>query len=248
MNNALLLRPAWQRIFGQAWILNGVLFLLLGALRTYGIFGPDNARMFLMLGFLLMWFLPGLFLSASGRHTIGLTKVERPWWLLWGTLIGAAGALVTFLLGVVLYENSAENWFVSVRTSYLIDPQLAQNPKLMLFLIYTLPAIIFSPIGEEFFFRGMIHESVKPFGGQGIAAVVNAAAFGGVHLLHHGLTRDAAGLHFLGVSALLWVGLMMGMSGLFTLCRQSGGSIWPAVVSHAAFNLVMNLTIFYLLP
>jgi membrane protease YdiL (CAAX protease family) len=243
----MVLRLVWQRIFGQAWLLNSLLFLLLGALRAYGSLGAGNADRFTLLGFLLMGFLPLIFLNRVGRRAIGLKSVERPLWLIWGALMGGAGALVIFLLGVALYGNSAEHWFVSVRTAYQIDPQLAQSPTLIVVLLYTIPAMIFSPIGEEIFFRGMIHEAVNSFGGQARATVVNAVAFGGIHLFHHGLTHDATGLHFLGESAILWVGLMMGMSGLFTLARHCGGAIWPAVVSHAAFNLVMNLTIFYLL-
>jgi membrane protease YdiL (CAAX protease family) len=46
---------------------------------------------------------------------------------------------------------------------------------------------------------------------------------------------------------LLWLLLVMGTSWLFTLCRRRGGAIWPAVLGHAAFNLVMNLTIFLVL-
>jgi membrane protease YdiL (CAAX protease family) len=247
MNTDLLLRPFWQRIFGQAWILNALLFILMGFLRAYGMLGPESARIFIMLGFLVMWFLPVVFLSKNGRRAIGLKKPERPAWLLWGTLIGAAAALLTFLIGFFLYRNSPDNWFVSVHDTYMVDPQLAQSSKAIVFLIYTIPAVIFSPVGEELFFRGMIHESVRQLWGNRLATAVNALAFGAIHILHHGLTMEAAGLHFLGLSGLLWVLLMMGLSWLFTICRQRGGSIWPAVLGHAAFNLIMNLTIFFIL-
>jgi hypothetical protein len=72
-------------------------------------------------------------------------------------------------------------------------------------------------------------------------------AFGGVHLLHYGIIHDAGGWHFLLVPGLRWLGLMVVTSWLFTLCRKLGGSIWPAVLSHSAYNLVMNLTLFLIL-
>ena len=53
MINTSLLRPTWQRIFGQAWILNLVLWLALGGLRAYGLLGPAGARMLVMVG--LSW-------------------------------------------------------------------------------------------------------------------------------------------------------------------------------------------------
>ena len=113
--------------------------------------------------------------------------------------------------------------------------------------IFTIPAMIFSPIGEEFFFRGMIHESAKAHWGERAATLVNILAFGGIHLLHHGIARDASGWHLLIVPGLLWMLLVVGTSWLFTLCRKQSGSIWPAVLAHSTFNLVMNLAIFLIL-
>jgi membrane protease YdiL (CAAX protease family) len=48
--------------------------------------------------------------------------------------------------------------------------------------------MIFSPIGEGFFFRGMLHESVKVMWGATVATWVNAMAFGGIHLLQPRVT------------------------------------------------------------
>jgi membrane protease YdiL (CAAX protease family) len=238
------LRPAWQRIFRQGWVLNLLLFILLGGLRAYGLFGPPSARMLIMLNFFLMWLLPFIFFTQPGRSALGVKKIERPIGLLWGAVLGIGGALIIFAVGYGLYGHGAANWYISIRDSWAIDSTLLQLPRIQLFLIYTVPAMIFSPVGEEFFFRGMIHESAKELGGQRTATVVNALAFAGVHVLHHGLSWDGAGLHFLLVSGSLWILLMLGMSWLFTQCRERSGSIWPAIVAHLMFNLVMNVTIF----
>jgi hypothetical protein len=61
MNNHVLLRPVWKNIFGKAWIGCLFLFLALGGLRAYGLLGPADARMAVMLNFFLMWFLPFIF-------------------------------------------------------------------------------------------------------------------------------------------------------------------------------------------
>jgi len=242
-----LLRPAWQRALRRTWLLNIILFIALGALRAYGLFGPVAARMLVLLGFFLMWLLPFIFFTRSGRSAMGLMKTERPLWLLWGALLGLAGSFVVFVVGYWLYGNGPGNWYVSIRDSWSIDATMVQLPRLQLFLIYTIPAILFSPVGEEFFFRGMIHESVREQWGPGTATVVNALAFGAVHALHHGLSWDGAALRFSPVSGGLWILLMMGLSWLFTQCRQRSGSIWPAVLAHALFNLGMNLWIFWTL-
>jgi hypothetical protein len=67
--------------------LNLILFIVLGGLRAYGLFGPLSVRMLIMLNFFLMWFLPFIFFTQSGRHAMGLKKVERPLWWLWGLLL-----------------------------------------------------------------------------------------------------------------------------------------------------------------
>ncbi len=245
--NTTLLRSVWQRIFRQAWILTLVLFVVSGGLRAYGLFGPVSARMLVMLNFFLMWFLPFIFLSQAGRCTMGLKRVERPIWWLWGLLFGAGSSLIVFGVGYGLYGHGQENWYVSILNSWAMDKTMLQLPRIQLFLIYTLPAILFSPVGEEFFFRGMVHEAIREHWGSGVATAINVLAFGGVHILHYGLNWDDRGLHFTVVSGTLWILLMMGASWLFTLCRQRSGSIWPAVMAHATFNLVMNVSIFWAL-
>jgi membrane protease YdiL (CAAX protease family) len=244
MERVVLLRPFWKGIFRYAWILNVLLFLLLGALRAYGLLGPADARMLVMLGFFLMWFLPFLFYSREGRTAIGIKRVEKKAWILWGILFGLAGGLAVYALGYLLFGNGENNWYVSLLNSYQIDGSMREMGVLPLFLIFTAPAILFSPVGEEFFFRGMIHESVREAGAPGGATLWNALAFAAAHLLHHGIILGDAGLRILPVSGLIWFLLMMGLSRVFTECRRRSGSIWPAVLAHGAFNLSMNVALF----
>jgi membrane protease YdiL (CAAX protease family) len=249
LENSSLLRPLWRRVFGRAWVLNLVLFVLLGCLRAYGILGPERegVRQLIMTGFLLMWFLPFVFWSRDGRRVMGLKRVDHPIWLLWGVLLGAAAALVIFVIGFLLYGRTADNWYVAISRQYMLGDLVSQLSLTMLIPMFTIPAMVFSPIGEEFFFRGMVHESINGRWGERAATLVNGLAFSAVHFLHYGIARDAGVWHVRIVPGMLWVLLMMGTSWLFTLCRRRGGAIWPAVLSHSAFNLVMNLTIFLVL-
>lgn len=215
-------------------------------MRAYGMLGPPQARLWLLIQFLLMWMLPGL-LSKSGRQTIGIRKVSRPLWWLWAPLLGAVCALLSFGLGLGLFGHTADNWFIAVRDALQVPPAALAGSRAAVIAIYTVPAMLFSPIGEEIFFRGILHESFRLKWGAHVAITVNTMSFGVLHLLHHGIWRDAAGCHFRPLSGLIWVGLMTVSSWIFTLCRQNSGALWPAMLAHAAFNLVMNLTIFLLL-
>ena len=46
------------------------------------------------------------------------------------------------------------------------------------------------------------------------------------------------------VSGMLWVALMTGTGMVFASLRRRSRSLWPPVLAHAVFNLVMNATIF----
>ncbi len=244
-----LLRPVWRRLLGQpAWVLCLACYGVLGALRVVGTLGQSSGRLALIAGFVIMWCLPFLVYSRTGRQRSGLTKIDRPVWLVVGPILGVLSAWVIHIIGFGLFGTSSDNWYVSVRTSYQADPRLLALPLLVQFLVFTAPAVIFSPLGEEFFFRGMLQVSLKERFGVRIATTGTALAFGFVHLLHHGVAVGESGLQLLPISGLLWVALMAGVSLLFALVRAKSGSIWPAVASHVAFNIGMNVAIFYLLP
>jgi hypothetical protein len=153
-------------------------------------------------------------------------------------------AAVVIAVGFSLYGFGSDNWVITVRDSYR-QVSLPRG-KWADFAFLTLPAVVVSPIGEEFFFRGLFHFSLQRAAGSGTATLANAFAFGSVHLLHHGIWRDAAGLHLHPGSGLMWLLAMMGVSWLFTICRLRSGSLWPAVLAHSACNLCMNVTIFCL--
>ncbi|MBN2176166.1 MAG: CPBP family intramembrane metalloprotease [Demequinaceae bacterium] len=237
METSSLLRPAWARIAKQAWIVAAVLFVVLAGIRAFGLFGPESMRMWIMAGFLLMWFVPIVFLSKAGRVRTGITTVKKPIWLLWAPLMGAAAGFLIFAIGYGLYGTGPDNWYMSILRSWAIDDSLGFSTA-ALFAMYAIPSMIFSPIGEEMFFRGFVHESFKERWGLRIGVAASAIGFAAVHGLHHGFQPG----HFHLVSGLIWVTLIAGIVGLFTLCRVKGGSIWPAVLCHSAFNLVMAAT------
>jgi membrane protease YdiL (CAAX protease family) len=215
-------------------------------LRAEGLFGPARERPLILLSFLLLWPAPWLLLRRKERQVIGFAGArELRWWPL-AALAGMATAALCFGLCYALYRDGAQNPFVSIRQSFLGGRFPAVGP-LLLFVIFTGPALIFSPVGEELFCRAALYGRVSQRLGRLAGVLASASVFATVHLLHHGLTWRHGELGFIGASgALFWV-MMFATSLVFSTLRRAGGSIWLCVVSHSAFNLVMNAAIFSVL-
>ncbi len=241
-----LLYPHIQRVFKQSWILISILYIFLALIRGFGAFGQENIRILIMVGFILMWILPFFFFSKNGRRSIGIKKVEKPLWLLWGVLIGSFAALAILGVGMLFTKNNI-HWYTSI-VNQVISPEMRELlPFVSVFFMTTIPSIIFSPIGEELFFRGMIHETIREKTNEKIATLVNSFAFALVHIFHFGFVVEGTTLHYLVGPGIVWFLLMFILSILFTVCRKKSGSIFPAILAHSSFNLIMCLTTFFIL-
>ena len=220
--------------------------LLFAAIRAIGTIGPVAYRFILPVGFILMALMPFIFLNKDGRRRVGLVKSNSRKHYLTGIAAGAVLALLCYGLGLLLFGQSNDNWYVSIKNSYLRTFDTTGMPVHQLFIIFTIPAIIFSPIGEEIFFRGFLQEALATKFTYRNAMIVDSLFFALIHLFHHGIVRDLSGqVHFYPLSGLIWVLLMFVTAMAFALLKKKSGSIYPAIVSHAVFNLVMNICIFY---
>lgn len=184
-----------------------------------------------------------LLLNQSGRAQIGLQRATSLRWFPLAIMGGAAWALIAYLLGMALFGPTAEHWFVSVAQSYRAQP-VAGLSVLQLHLMLTTAAMLFSPIGEELFFRGYLQRTLEPRYGANGSTAIQSTLFGLVHVLHHGLIVSAAGLALLPGSATVWVLLMIGIALICSWLRRVSDSLYPAMLAHASFNAAMNTLIF----
>ena len=193
-----------------------------------------------------MALMPFIFLNKEGRRRIGFVKSNSGKHYLTGIVAGAALALICYGLGLLLFDQSPDNWFVSIKNTYLRTLGTNDMGVQQLFIMFTIPALIFSPIGEEIFFRGFLQESLATKFSYRNAMIIDSLFFALIHLFHHGIVKDLSGqIHFYPLSGFIWVVLMFVTAIVFALLKKISGSIYPAIVSHAVFNLVMNITIFY---
>jgi membrane protease YdiL (CAAX protease family) len=196
--------------------------------------------------FVLMAVLPFLLLTRAGRERIGLVRPARWRWMLPALAAGVACAVAVFGLAVAMYGFGVENPFVYISYSYANVPgELSGTDRLIFFTIFALIGMTFSPIGEELFYRGLVHESLADSWGNRRAAIAEAGAFAVAHLAHFGIVYIAGAWALLPVPALLWVTAMFASALVFYAFRVLGGSLLGSVVAHAGFNLAMNYVIFF---
>lgn len=236
--------PHWRRWLPLPWAIALAVGLVLAGMRVVGVLGSVQWRWLLPLSFVVMAVLPWLLMTAPGRRSIGLCRAtdQRIYALALGA--GCAAAWVCGLLGLTVFGMGTDNWFVSIANNYRNTLDTRGFALWQLHLFFTLPACLFSPIGEEIFFRGLLHGALQERFGARPAVVSEAGLFGLVHVCHHGLWLAASGWAFRPVSGGLWMLLMFGTALVFSALRQRSGSLGPAIVAHAAFNATMNTFIF----
>jgi membrane protease YdiL (CAAX protease family) len=240
-----LLRAAWRPALGNGVLLAAVLAALAAVVRGVGMLGPRRLFWILPVGFVLMALTPHIFLSREGRRRAGFRLPRRPLWILWGLLLGALAAVLCYWLGVTLFGDTPDNWFVSVRGSFPVRAGMGELTTAQIFWIVSIPSLIFSPLGEEIFFRGFLQQVVEERSNHRRGVLVDAGCFALVHLFHHGIQRLDGGFRILPISGALWMALIFGVGVLFAFLRRRTGSLAAPIVSHAAFNLTMNFAIFY---
>lgn len=220
-----------------------VLALGFTLVRAAAMLGPVAWRGLFLLHCIPMALVPWLLLKKETRLQVGLKASRRPREYPLAIGAGLLAASLCYLIGSALFGTSADNWFISVGHSYRAQPTDGMDIRAV-FAMFAIPGMIFSPIGEEIFFRGYLQRMLETKFSERVSTAIEAAWFAGAHLIHHGIVLTAAGLGFRTVSGTLWFVLMFALSCMFAWLRKRHDSIYPAILAHAAFNLAMISFIF----
>lgn len=239
-----IFHSAWDRIFPRKWMLGIFLLLLFGiprfilVLKSY----VSGQSQWVSIVFTLMLFTPLIFLRKTGRREMGLRKSTQPLWLVWGFLLGCGMCLLLFAITRLAYGLEISNPFV-----YIASLANTESESGIYFLIYMIIIMTFSPIGEELFYRGVVHQAFRERLGERWASVIDSAAFALTHLAHFGIVYAVGGWKLLPLPSLLWVGSMFLTCMVFNRVRRESGSILGAILTHAGFNFGMGFLFFYAL-
>jgi membrane protease YdiL (CAAX protease family) len=247
-----LFLPDHRSFFARPWytpLRLGMTLLLLFSVVRFALVlhaARSGNYQYVSLIFLLMMVLPFVLLKKEGRQKIGIQKVKNWFAFLGAVIMGLLGSGLLYGIMLALFGNSEAHAYVYIAGSYQNLPGLMlEGERLQYFFIYSLISMSFSPLGEELFYRGLIHEYFATVLGDLRASYLDSAAFALVHLAHFGIIYQEGQWQWLVLPSLIW------MTGLFLICRifffarQKSGSIWGAVVAHAGFNLGMNYFIFF---
>lgn len=235
-----LFRPILSKIFPKAWILAIFIFDVHLFLRFGGLW---NA-FFIPLSMIILWPLPWLLSDKQGRYLL-LFKSPVSWsWLIYGPVLSLFSLGICVGLAWSIFGTTNENWFV--QHALMLNESLEQVPQSstleMKFWIVTIPAMIFSPLGEEFLYRGFLLKSFETEWNFRVGLIVQASVFAIAHLAHYGL------LPFQPILLLVWLPSMFFAALVLGWIVKKSESIWIGVISHLFFNLGMNAVVFLMLP
>ncbi len=234
------LRPFWSRIFSYNWKFGLFLIFIICIPRFIFVLNANSGGNNGYIGLIMTIsaIAPFLFLTKFGRNQIGITKPLNYKWLFIALVGGLIASLLLYFIGQILYDNSFQNWYQYIGKSM---------DKSKGFAIIATMGMIFSPIGEELFFRGIVHTSFTKSIGEKKASILDSSAFALTHISHFGLVFINNTWDFYFIPTIIWVTSMFLVSLLFFTFRKKVGSILGAIVCHAAFNFGMTYSIFYLI-
>ncbi len=247
---SLHVRKIWPSWVDLNWKL-GLLLIIAVCIPRFVLVLQANAGgsyQYIGLIMILSAIIPIMLLNKSGLQEIGVRRPKNLGSIILAFIIGLALSSLLFYLGKLLYGTSYENWYSYIGRSYNIDPDLTSDAKRTLFFIMAGTAMIFSPMGEELFFRGIVHSSFKKSWGESRASILDASAFSITHVAHFGFVFVQGRWAFLFVPTIIWVLSMFLVSLIFIYLKNKSVSLWGAIICHAAFNLGMVYFIFYHLP
>jgi uncharacterized protein len=243
------LRPFWSVKFNFNWKFGLFLILMVCIPRFILVLNANASGNYSYIGMIMVIsaIVPFIFLNKYGLKKIGIDKPEKYNLLLIAFVSGLIASILLYFLGRSLYGNSDENWYNYIGKSYDIPFGINRNSKTILFLFMALSGMTFSPIGEELFFRGIVHSSFAKSIGEKMASIISSSAFALTHISHFGLVYINNQWSFLATPTLIWVLSMFLVSVLFFIFRKYSGSILGAIICHSAFNLGMIYCIFYMM-
>ena len=238
--------------FGIAWI-TGLVISLTGGLENSPVLVPEmNVTLALVLLPTAYMWAPALaniftrLLTREGWSNSGLRLNLKRGWPFW--LAAWFGPAILSVLGGVAYFALFPQFFdpgLSIVRNQYETLGMPVPDNLWPIIITNLSfAVLISPLinslftfGEEFGWRGYLLPKLLPLGMRK-AAIIMGIIWGVWHwpviAMGHNYGLGYPGAPWLGMLAMVWFTFVAGTFLAWVTIR--GGSVWPAVIGHAAVN------------
>ena len=245
----LEIRNIFRNFVGLNWKFGLFLILLICIPRFILVLKANESGSYSVIGMLMFIsaLIPFVFLNKKGIRSIGIVKSNKYNILLLSFISGLVLSFILYYIGDLLYASSTENFYVYIGNSYNIPEGISMANKRTMFVIMAITGMTFSPIGEELFFRGIVHKSFENSLGNKLASIVDSGVFALVHLSHFGIVYVSGVWKFYPLPSIIWLTSMFVLSLVFIFFKDKSQSIWGAVLCHSGFNLGMIYCIFYMI-
>ena len=213
---------------------------------------PDAMQSFLALGMLfptishiLVRYLTkeGFAMTGEGSMMLGISFRDRKW--IWFVLAG--------LLPWLVYE--LEDGIRLLICPDYFDPEYYRTYDIEEKMLYLLPvnAIVcgaigsFAAFGEECGWRGYMMPKMIRIFGRTKAMIVGGIVWGLWHApltcIGHNFGTDYWGYPYVGILKMCLLCTLLGI--LLTILTEKSGSVWPAAIMHAVFNMHPGILVGY---
>lgn len=196
-------------------------------------------------------------ITREGWQNVGLRPKLRRGWPFWlaawflPAVFTILGALVYFL--IFPQDFDANFTYVRQLLSSAAAAGITLTPAAY-FLIQTAQAVLISPLinglftfGEEFGWRAYLLPKLIPLGGRR-AVLLSGVIWGVWHwpviAMGHNYGFDYPGFPWLGMG--MMVLMCIGLGAFLSWVTLRSGSVWPAVIGHAAINGISALAVLVL--
>jgi membrane protease YdiL (CAAX protease family) len=194
-------------------------------------------------------------LTREGWRDTTLRPQFRRGWPYWVAAWFSPGIL-TILGGVVyfaLFPGYFDPTFKVIRDLLARSPQPLPISPALLVVLQIVQAMAIAPLvnslftfGEEFGWRAYLQPRLMPLG-ERRAFVLMGVIWGVWHwpviAMGYNYGADYPGAPWLGMLGMVWFTLLVGT--LIGWLALRGGSVWPAVIGHAAVNGIAGLAMLF---
>ena len=232
MSSTVLFRPS---LHTPDWV---VMFVVLCVHVTIRFQGLADEKFF-PLSMLVLWPIPWMLANREGRGLIGLATVPS---LSTGLLCGFILVAVSAAAAWGAFGSGQQNWLVQHAQS--LAPTVDRLPVETAWgqvILIAIPSMLFSPLGEEFLFRGFLLTGLRPYLGPMGSNGIQSTAFALAHLAHFGLAPVQPRL------LLVFLPSMFAAGWTFGWVRIRSHSLWTSIVAHMAYNLGLSIIAVWLL-